>query len=244
MFNIQKNKLLQQQQESTTKLQALLEKSSLAMTCGPDCQREKVLGELNQKYVDARANVKTAPLTMEQTKKNYYVFKEGRPYYDNMLESELTVKSDKIGKEMSDNFNEELSNAKSLNNILSTSTINSSNTFELYDEYVLKNEVLKKQIIDSKADILTNDRKTYYETQEYDSVQKWHTRFLWMYYILVGVFLLGVLLSPTQMSKMTLFIFFGLMVAYPFIIDKIVQTIWGFITTLLGYLPTNVYNSL
>lgn len=239
-----KNEILQKQQESTAKLQALLEKSTQALTCGPDCQKEKVLGELNQKYLDAKTNLQIAPITLEQTKKNYYVFKEGRPYYDNMLETELTTKAEELSTILSDNFSEELANAKSLNNMLSIDIINSNNTLELYNEYVSKNAELKTIIGNSNADILTNDRKTYYESQEYESIQKWYTRFIWTYYILVLVFLLGVLLSQTQMSRSSLIIIFVLLVIYPFIINRIVQNVGGFITTTLGYLPTNVYNNL
>lgn len=239
-----KNEILKKQQESTAKLQSLLEKSTQALTCGPDCQKEKVLSELNQKYLDAKTNLQIAPITLEQTKKNYYVFKEGRPYYDNMLETELTTKAEELSTILSDNFSEELANAKSLNNMLSIDIINSNNTFELYNEYVSKNAELKNIIGNSNADILTNDRKTYYESQEYESIQKWYKRFIWMYYILVLVFLLGVILSPTQMSRISLIIIFVLLVIYPFVIHRIVQTLGGFITTTLGYLPTNVYNNL
>lgn len=222
----------------------MLQAQQEALACGPDCQRDKVLNELNQKYLDAQTNIQTAPITLEQTKKNYYVFKEGRPYYDNMQEKKLIKKANTIAEEITINFNEALGNAQSLNEVLIADEKNSANTIELYNQYVSKNAELKAMISDSKGDVLTNDRKTYYETQEYDSLQKWRTRFLWIYYMLVIVFALGILFIETKLTTFNLITVLILFVVYPFIIDGIVQIIWEFMTKIWGYLPKNVYNDL
>ena len=223
---------------------AMLQVQQKALACGPKCQRDKVLEELNQKYLDAQTNLQIAPTTLDQTKKNYYVFKEGRPYYDNMLQKELKVKADNIAESITTNFNEELANAQTLDEALTIDEINSLNSIELYNQYVAKNVELRAIISESKGDVLTNDRKTYYETQEYDSLQKWRTRFLWIYYILVIVFALSLLFIQTKTTTFNLIITLILLVVYPFIIDGIVQTIWGFMTKIFGYLPKNVYNNL
>ena len=90
-----KNSLLQNQQLNQDKINDLLNKSAEALLCGPDCQKMKITDELKQKYLDAETNIQTAPIKLEQTKKNYYVYKEGRPFYDNMLEEELKKKGRK-----------------------------------------------------------------------------------------------------------------------------------------------------
>ena len=249
----EKKELLKKQTETSRRMEELLHTeewmkkiiaASEALTCGPVCQREKELTKLNQEYLNAQTNVQVAPITLEETKKNYYVFKDGRPFYENMLEKELEEKAEHIATIISENFDEEVGTVTTLNEVLNTDTINSVNTFELYDDYAAKNLALEAIIAGSKGDILTNDRKTYYETQEYDNLLKWRTRFLWVYYALVIVFILGIFLFLTQMNTISLIIMVILLLVYPFIIDGIVQTIWGAITKMLGYLPKNVYNNL
>ena len=96
--NDTKQSLLQSQQANQDKINELLEKSSEAIMCGPTCQKMKVTEELKQKYLDAETNMQTAPIKLEQSKKNYYIYTEGRPYYDNMKEEELTKKAETISQ--------------------------------------------------------------------------------------------------------------------------------------------------
>jgi len=106
--NDKKQTLLQSQQLSQDKINELLEQSSEAIMCGPTCQKIKVTEDLKQKYLDAETNVQTAPIKLEQSKKNYYIFTEGRPYYDNMREEELKKKAEKISEIIEENFNNEI----------------------------------------------------------------------------------------------------------------------------------------
>ena len=73
--NGNKETLLQRQQISQDKINELLEKSSEAIMCGPSCQKLKVSEELKQKYLDAETNMQTAPIKLEQSKKNYYIWR-------------------------------------------------------------------------------------------------------------------------------------------------------------------------
>ena len=125
-----KNSLLQNQQLNQDKINDLLNKSAEALLCGPDCQKMKITDELKQKYLDAETNIQIAPIKLEQTKKNYYVYKEGRPFYDNMLEEELKQKAEKISELLGESFNEEVSSANTMNQYLNTALINSEYTSE------------------------------------------------------------------------------------------------------------------
>ena len=71
-------------------------------------------------------------------------------------------------------FNEETNNAYTMNAYYNTDTINSQNTIELYEEYLKKNSKLENEIKNSHGDIVTNDRKTYYEYDAVDSAKQWH----------------------------------------------------------------------
>ena len=261
--NNDKTSLLQKQQVSQDKINELLEKSAEAMMCGPTCQKLKITEELKQKYLDAQTNIQTAPTKLEQTKKNYYIYSEGRPYYDNMLEEELTQKSEKISILLSENFNDEIDSALTMNNYLNTALINSSYTKELLDDYTEKNKEVKLLLRDRHGDILTNDRKTYYEADALQSLKKWYRLWWYLYYILVIVLVLAFILSPSKIDVLSIVEINGkrmpmvnidniikktiviiLFIFYPYYIDYIVNWIKGVFLFVYNRIPKNVYNNL
>ena len=168
-----KQDLLLNQRNAQEQINNLLEQSTQALLCGPDCQKQKVSDELKQKYLNAQTALKTAPINLETTKKNYYVYTDGESSYNNMLEIDLKTKAEKIGSLISDSFNEELASALTMNKYYNTAIINSNYTKDLLNDYNEKNKALKIQLRDRRGDILTNDRKTYYETDALNNLKQW-----------------------------------------------------------------------
>jgi len=239
----QKN-LLKKQQISQDKINQLLELSSQELICGPDCQQQKISTELKQKYLDAQTNLQTAPINLENTKKNYYVYTEGGPFYDNMLETELQQKADTISTLLSENFNSEVSDANVMNVYLNTALINSKYTTELLENYLEKNKQLKLQLKERYGDILTNDRKTYYETDALNTLTFWYKLFWYIYYVLVIILILAFIFSPNDFSRTTKIIIGALVLFYTYYIDYIVRWVYGLWKLLISRLPKNVYNNL
>lgn len=236
--------LLQQQQINQQKINELLNKSAEALVCGPTCQKLKITEELKQKYLDAQTNMQIAPIKLEETKKNYYVYSEGGPYYDNMREQELIDKSNKISQLIEENFNKELSGATTMNTYLNTALINSQNTKDLLKEYLDKNQELKLTLRERYGDILTNDRKTYYETNALERLSLWY-KFLWyIFYIGVVIIILALFLSPNNLQLYKKLVIIVLFVFYPYYINFIVTWLYSKWLTILGSIPINVYNNL
>lgn len=242
--NNDKDSLLKNQKISQDKINELLNQSSEALLCGPTCQKIKVTDELRQKYIDAQTNVMTAPIELERTKKNYYVFTEGKSAYDNMLEEELIKKSETISQLLGDNFNNEVSSAKTMNDYLNIALINSSYTKDLLNHYDTKNEELRLMLRNNQGDILTNDRKTYYEVQELERLKSWYKIWLIIYYILFGIFLICWLLCESKMTWKVKAVLTPLISLYPYYIDYVLRSIYNFFAGLYKKLPKNVYNNL
>jgi hypothetical protein len=235
--------LLIQQQETTQKLTALLEESTAALSCGPTCQKLKTSDDLKQQYLNAETNMQTAPIQLENSKKNYYVFTEGEPYYNDMLETELKKKAETITQLLAKNFTDEITNAKTMNSYYSTELENSSNTQELYNVYLVKNREIQKSIKGHHSDVLTNDRKTYYETDALEKLRAWYDLFWYMYYAIVITFVIAILFNESiVIPKKIIFIFFAII--YPYVIDYILRKIYGFFHSIWKQLPKNVYNDL
>jgi hypothetical protein len=212
--------------------------------CGPSCQKSKVSDELKQKYLDAQTNVKIAPQELEQTKKNYYTFTKGATYYDNMLEKELTKTADDISKLIGNNFNDNVTSAKTMNQYLNIALINSSHTEDLLKHYKDQNEKLRLKLRNNHGDILTNDRKTFYEVQELERLESWYRIWYRMFYILVFVFNICWLVCPSEINLITKIILSISLVFYPYYIDPVLRFIYGFVMDIYKSLPKNVYNDL
>ena len=242
--HLNQKKILKKQQISQEKINQLLDFSSENLLCGPDCQKTKISAELKQKYLDAQTNLQIAPINLENTKKNYYVYNEGLPFYNNMLEEELQQKADKISTLVSEHFNSEVSDANIMNTYLNTALINSKYTKELLENYLEKNTKLELELKESYGDILTNDRKTYYETDALNSLTLWYRLFWYIYYVLVIMIILAFIFSPIKLLKIQKFIISVLLLFYPYYIDYILRWNYGLWKMLISRLPKNVYNNL
>jgi len=239
-----KTNLLKDQQISQETINNLLEQASNATLCGPTCQQIRVSQELKQKYLDAETNMQTAPINLEQSRKNYYVFTEGQNEYENMNEKELVTKATTISELIEQNFNNEVTNANTMNILLNTALINSEHTIKLFEDYLEKNKNLKLKIKDKHGDILTNDRKTYYETEALDNLKSWYKFFLIIYFIFIIILCLSLVFASHNLTIMKCIIISVLTIFYPLYINYFVKWIYSLWVSFVNRLPKNVYNDL
>ena len=238
------NNLMAKQTNTNTQINDMLNKSLAAITVSPEAQRQQTMDNLEQTYLAAQTNLQTAPVQLETTKKNYYVYKVGETNYNNMQEQEVQQQANLITQQIANKFNEETNNAHLMNSYYNTEVINSANTIELYEEYLKKNADLEKSIKELHGDVLTNDRKTYYENDAIDNVKLWHKFFTICYYILVVAYIISIFVSTSEMSHVKqLVIAIGLAV-YPFIIDPIVKWLYSIYLSLENNAPSNIYMKL
>ena len=238
------NNLMAKQTNTNTQINDMLNKSLAAITVSPEAQRQQTMDNLEQTYLAAQTNLQTAPVQLETSKKNYYVYKVGETNYNNIQEQELQQQANLITQQITNKFNEETNNAHLMNSYYNTEVINSANTIELYEEYLKKNADLEKSIKELHGDVLTNDRKTYYENDAIDNVKLWHKFFTFCYYILVVAYIISIFVSTSEMSHVKqLVIAIGLAV-YPFIIDPIVKWLYSIYLSLENNAPSNIYMKL
>lgn len=239
--------LLTKQLATNANLNKLLDNAMSLATCPPgsQCSKDRISEDLKRKYLDAQVNEQVAPLRLEKAKKYYYVFTEGRTYYNDMLETEMTQKSEAIVKQIAEKFNEEIQNANIMNSFYNTIENNSENSIELYDEYLKKNKEMLALIKGTHGDVLTNDRKTYYETEAIDNVKLWNTFLVIIYWILFATLILSMVFSPSTMSIKQKILLCLALILYPFIINKIVMFFYNYYTnTFVKNIDTNVYLNL
>lgn len=236
--------LLQRQNQSMNQITDLLNNASQSLLCGPECQKQKISGELYQKMLDAQTNQQTGPIQVENTKKTYYVYTQGQSYYDNMLEEDLKQKAQAMGDLLADTFNKEVNAAELMNEYYNLAVINSGNTKALLQEYIVSNDELKSQLRNSHGDILTNDRKTYYEKGALNGLSNWYKIWWYIYYVLIVVLLLGLLMSKSQLSTIKKSIIFILLLFYPYYINPVIKWLYNTYISITKMFPKSAYNDL
>jgi hypothetical protein len=142
-------------------------------------------------------------------------------------------------------FNTEISNANKINSYYAIIKMaNDEIINELYDVYSSKNDELNQVSKGFTEDILTNNRKTYYETEALYGLQNWNTFFWYLYYICFILFLLGIILAPNSVPRYISIIIAGFILIYPYVIEIIIYKAKEYFNMFYKIYPKNVYNNL
>ena len=249
---LQQNKTLSKQINETKKnnninnnldkFNSMIDKATAAISCGPECQRQKKDEELKQAYLNAQTNLATAPNNVYVSRQNYVVFDQGQPAYDELIDSELLQQAQKLTSYYQNNFTDESQNIIFNTNMYSGLLINLKNIFDLFLKYKEENIKLFKQLKDDTNDVLTNDRKTYYQDQGIDNLKfYYHYFFLLIYIITILAYIIYNFMYPSQISILLRILFLALMVLLPFISTWILGKIISIIYDIYNWLPKNAH---
>ena len=142
-------------------------------------------------------------------------------------------------------FETEISNANKINSYYAIIKMANDDIInELYDVYSNKNDELNKVSKEYTEDILTNNRKTYYETEALHGLQNWNTFFWYIYYTCFILFLLGIILAPNSVPRYISIIIAGFILIYPYAIESIIYKAKEYFNMFYKIYPKNVYNNL
>jgi hypothetical protein len=240
------NNMLSKQQELTNKINEMLAQSQQSLMCGPGtaCEKIKKTEDLQQKYLAAQTNIQSASYQEQEAEKEFYTYTQGDAAYNSMKAKRLQAEAEKKTNEIHASFNDNSANATELNDTLSTLTSNFQHVTELYQDYLKENAVLREKIKAFGNEVVTSDRKTYYETQNYDILKTWYYIWRWIYFILLVVFAVGIFLSKSGYSIWAKLGFFALFALYPYFIDYIVLYSLKAGANVIALLPKNVYTTL
>lgn len=221
---------------------SFLDQATQAISCGSDCQKQRTEQELKDKYLYAQSNLTLAEPEFQLAKRNYYTYVSGENGYNEMIEKELKEISDITVEKYKETYHDELEKIKSQLETYNGLLLNFTNVVDLDRKYKRENKQLYNQLKEDTNDILTNERKTYYEDQGNESLNNYYYYILWIIYIVVLICLIIFsLLYPSQSglkSKLFLIAFF---IVLPFISTWILGKVIYIAYWLFGLLPKNVY---
>jgi len=224
------------------KFNSFIESANNIISCDPECQQNKTLQELKNNLTAAESNLTLAVPQFEIAKKNLYTYVSGENGYNEMMEQELTEKADLFTKMFKDNYDTEISKIKTQLETYNGLFINFRNIVDLYKQYKKENIELIKELKEETNDILTNDRKTYYENQQIDGLNLIYYYFLWIiYFLIVACFGVFSFIYPSQYNwKIRIFVLI-IFIVLPFVSTIILGKFIQLIYWLFRILPKNVY---
>jgi hypothetical protein len=225
-------------------LNNLIAQSQATLACGPTCQKIKKTEELKQKYIDAQTNVISAPDQLFSAQKNFILFSQGVGTYNEIIEKDLTNKANKIASAINAEFEKNIENAENLT--ATYGTLESQNDYmqDLRNKYILENTRMKEEINGIFNDIVTNDRKTYYQDQNMTRVNGWYNLYTIIYVIMMIAFLIFIFLVDSKYSLKIKILVFLIFCGYPWFSKPIAVWIIARGQHIASLLPKNIYTTL
>jgi hypothetical protein len=226
------------------KFNDFLDNANKVLSCDSACQEQKKKNLLKKKYLEAKTNLITAPNQVETSYKNYLTYSKGDTAYNEYQENQLQEKAEIVITTFKSNFNDGIENAKTSYDTYSGLLLNFSHIVELYTKLVKENKFLTLEVKNKTSDVLTNDRKTYYEDQSIDNLGFYHKLLMFFYIIFVIVFAVSIFVFPSTSTKGTLIAILVFFLIYPFICVRIFKFLYHIKDTIMGVLPKDVYKDI
>ena len=225
-------------------LNDLINNVNTVLLSSPAVVEQQTSQDLNQKYLDAQTNIVKAPSELFDATKNYITFTQGTAGYEEYLDKELNKQAEKKVSNYQDNFKREKDKIKLSINNLQSICINYTNINDLYEKYKKENTILETNLKKKSADIITNERKSYYENEGISSQQNTYNVFIFIYFMTVLIFLLAIIFvnSSVKLYKKILTLF--ILIIYPFVIIFIFESLKNSINRLKDYLPSTAYRNI
>ena len=223
----------------------LIEQARNAVMCDSNCQKQKASEDLKQKYLASQTNLASAPAQVDVAQKNYVTFTQGELAYNNQKQDELHHKAQLIINKFNENLNKYIQQIQLQIDTYNGLVLNFKNVIDLYFKYKKENVILSKKIKDNSSDVLTNDRKTYYENQGIDSLKfVYHYLLLTIYIIFVIGYVVTALLYQSQFNWKIRFFIFIVLVVLPILSPWILGLAINFAHNLYDLLPKNIHLSI
>ena len=229
-------------QMDMNKFNTLISQASDAILCNSECKKQREADKLKQNYLNSQTNLASASNQVQVDQKKYVTFTRGASGYNDLLDSQLQEKSQQITDKFKEYFKTDSEKIKTQIETYQGLLINFKNVAELYLKYKKENLQLIKDLKDETNDVLTNERKTYYEDQKIDGLKGFYFYILLVIYIicLIG-FIIFSLMYPSQSNwKVKLASIVGF-ILLPFFSTWILGKIIYLIYKAYDMLPKNVY---
>lgn len=225
------------------KFNDFINKASELLSCDETCQRTKNELLLKEKFLKAKVNYITAPNKVETSYKNYLTYSKGEEAYSEYNIKMLSEKARTLARTFASEFQEQVQKAKSLISTYDGLFVNFVHVVEYYNDLVQKNNIMSLSLKNKSSDIITNDRKTFYEDQKIDSLYFYYRIILFIYVVVLISYAVSIIFKPADIGRKKQSIILVLFIIYPFVATRLFLYIGDLYEKFKNILPKNVYKS-
>jgi hypothetical protein len=219
----------------------LIEKQNQHLACDAQCEREKKLTQLREKYDTTKDNLQTAPMKVDVARKNYLEFKYGKDDYVVKASDALKKEADKMINNMTELWKQDEEMLITL--IADYKSMRSTHRdMEHYKDRIEASvDRLDRNYKAKVNDTVTNDRKAYYQSQGIDNLKYWFYFIRMAYAAIVVTYLVGIFSLPNTTSSKTRYGLLVFLIIFPFVVSVIAVASFATIRSLVSKLPYNAF---
>ena len=207
-----------------TEILELIKMSQAKLQCDSACEKRKNIDELRKKWMNSLKQYQTLPDDINANEKKYFDEKEGSGYYSNNILKPKYINdaNENASKERKGFFNKKKQIILLLD-AYNLDTIALKRLTELQNDLVLKNDFLTKEIDIHYKSTLTSERKVFYEIDEVNNLHWYHSKLMYLYFILIFLFIIfGSVFRRGNYKKISTWGYLLLYSILPFIINWLV----------------------
>ena len=209
----------------------------------------ETMSALERKYNQAIKVKSDAPENLTIAKKNFYIFKYSKHYWNQMERDSFKEEAAIKYKEIINNRRIKNSELDVLIDSYSNSLTNQQNMDDFIQKLKTENKQLEHNIREKLSTLNTNERKVWYEKHELGFMSNWATLMFYIYYIFVVVFIYyfiqkklwepyGYRNNKLDIALLVLFVFWG------YISLPITGYLFKIIQFFIELIPVDAYSKL
>jgi len=220
-----------------------IDNANSLLACDEACQLNKQEIKLKEAVSNAEINLATAPTQLETSNRDYIIYTQGEATYNLYVTNTLTAEAQTRSQGFSTDFNTAADDTINLINSYSALENNIDHVSEYYNSLVEENKVLKLQLKNKFSDVVTNDRKTFYEDQKIQSLYYYYKIILFIYFIACVSFAIFIVIYPSENGRRAKIVALIIFIIYPFVCTRFFLFLGTVYDNVASLMPKNVYKN-
>lgn len=228
------------QAEIQNKIAALTQTINSKVLCGPDCQQNKNSEKLQQKYMTAKENVKTAPDKYNIAEKNYFTFVNGETWWKDHKREKINKNTEIELSKQNNNFIKKYEEVEKDVKYYKSQYLYLNSLDEILDDLENKNSVYKKDSSDHEKKVQTSYRRTTYYKRDINDIISYKSVITYFYYFLVIGLAITLLFFEGEFKNIKVW---GIIIGFlslPYLINPVFIPIQKLISSLFNSIFTNL----
>ena len=231
------------------KIDSMLTQVNDLVGCGPVCQREKRVNELQKAVHAAKEQVTQGPTDLRNAQRELMVFKDGQGAYNQEMKEQYAKEAKLVQKNYVDKHVQSLKDTVTVLSENTTSTVYVRNLDEVLETKNKEHKKLLSAVDQNTGVVRTNNRRGEYQSEVTDGLRTAVKYATWAYYLIMVAYFGVVILYRKHYKHYWSWAIFIILLGIPYVIIPTIFNIVSWILSTVGgwmkmHGPKDAYYSL